>query len=315
MFLALCVGMGLFGCSPSPYSGFGGRYRHGGVFNGCNPVLCQDNENIVCALPDRDKGGCIYRIAKSGTIERTIESPTYLGFPDVSPDGKMIAYVNESTGVPAIWIADITGKNPRRLTTSRFPEMRPRFSSDGNSIAFARYMELSAPSRHTLELFIIGIDGQSELRLTNDNLTDLPVRFSQDGAHLYFTSERSWSAPTVRSDTAHLFKISLDTFAITPVLQLDLGAAGSCDLSMDEKTVAYIIAPQGDYAYDVFTCGIDGSNKQQRTTLRSFIGSVRFGFHNTHFTLDESRRGYGARSVYLYDLTSSSMTTISLPKH
>ena len=314
--MSLCL-LAVWGCAPGQSSGsFGARYLGGGTFRGCNPVLSPDGESLVCALPRAGAVGNIYSLPiETGHVRRIRESKFYLGFPDVSPDGRMIVYIAEPSGVPEVWIADISGENARRLTKSAFPEETPVFSGDGRSIAFVRRTSLADHSNLSSELFMIGIDGKSERRMTDDRCVDSPVRFSSDGAGLYFVSERSWEDVTLSDERAHLFRLSLDTLSIEPVLRLNLNAAsGCCDLSMDEKTVVFVDAPKNDFAYDVFTCNLDGSNRQKRTMLGSYIGSVRFGFHSQRFSYVEQRAGYGPPKMYVYDIDSSSAQKVALPE-
>lgn len=56
---------------------------------------------------------------------------------DVSPDGKRIAVVLSKDGNPALYITDINGENPVRLTPPpRAAEANPSWSPDGNQIVF-----------------------------------------------------------------------------------------------------------------------------------------------------------------------------------
>ncbi|HJZ79735.1 MAG TPA: winged helix-turn-helix domain-containing protein, partial [Pyrinomonadaceae bacterium] len=56
--------------------------------------------------------------------------------PDVSPDGKLIAFISKRSGIPALWVMDADGRNARRLTPDGTRAWRPRFAPDGQSIFF-----------------------------------------------------------------------------------------------------------------------------------------------------------------------------------
>ena len=266
------------------------------------------------ALPERQLFGNIYSLPVDGMDVRAIrKSATYLGFPDVSPDGRSIVYVSESSDFPAVWISDINGTNPRQLTNSKFPEESPIFSGDGTSIAFVRRMSIDDPNYSASEMFMIDINGQSEKRLTDDRYVDSPVRFSRDGAEIYFLSDRSWNGLDSAGKSSHLFKMSLATLSISPVLQLNLSAACGCDLSMDETTVVFVDAPNNDFVYEVYTCNLDGSDRQKRSELSSYVASVRFGFHSDRFVFIEQRNGRTPTNLYLYDISSSNTRQIKMP--
>src|SRR5262249_22742650 len=55
--------------------------------------------------------------------------------PDVSPDGKLIAFLSRRSGSVAIWLMEADGRNPRQLTAAGLP-WRPRFARDGQSVFF-----------------------------------------------------------------------------------------------------------------------------------------------------------------------------------
>jgi hypothetical protein len=75
-------------------------------------------------------------------------------------------------------------------------------------------------------------------------------------------------------------------------------------------TLVYVDDPNKDFAYDVFSCGIDGSNKQQRTKFGGYIGGVRFGFNPGQFTFLVEPKRSGVGDIYLYDLSTSTMKKV-----
>jgi len=79
-------------------------------------------------------------------------------YPDVSPDGKWLAFARTEVDITRIYIAPLAGGEARRLTDS--PSTLPRWSPDGVWIAFA-------PDRSVDRgIFMIRADGKKEHRLT-----------------------------------------------------------------------------------------------------------------------------------------------------
>src|SRR6185312_10124105 len=78
--------------------------------------------------------------------------------PQVSPDGKSVAYVvaelDQSTDKSNsdIWMVPVAGGDARRLTTSAGTDTHPRWSPDGKSIAF------SSNRGGTTQVWVLPID-------------------------------------------------------------------------------------------------------------------------------------------------------------
>ena len=116
-----------------------------------------------------------------------IESTFNDMIPQYSPDGRRIAFESGRSGEEEIWLADVDGSNPTRLT--RGPgrgQGAPRWSPDGRSIAF--------DSRR----------GERQLRHLDDRRRRLgpapgharsrrrhPPSWSRDGRFVYFGSNRT----------------------------------------------------------------------------------------------------------------------------
>jgi TolB protein len=79
-------------------------------------------------------------------------------FPDISPDGKWIAFTRTDPDAERVYIAPAAGGIARLLTKS--PGTVPRWSPDGRHIAFG------ANRNTTGGVFVIDPDGKNERRLT-----------------------------------------------------------------------------------------------------------------------------------------------------
>jgi Tol biopolymer transport system component len=56
--------------------------------------------------------------------------------PDVSPDGRLIAFTSQRNGISQIWLRQVDGGGEQPLTEG--PDWRPSFSPDSQSVAFIR---------------------------------------------------------------------------------------------------------------------------------------------------------------------------------
>ncbi len=90
--------------------------------------------------------------------------------PQVSPDGKLVAYVLTTIDPAAnksnsdVWVVPVAGGEPKRLTTSAGADNHPRWAPDGKSIAFVSTRGGSS------QIWLLPIDG-GEAR----QLTQLPI--------------------------------------------------------------------------------------------------------------------------------------------
>src|SRR5438094_4160239 len=96
--------------------------------------------------------------------------------PDISPDGKLIAF----SYLGDIWTVEAIGGVARPVTMHEAHEIYPVFSPDGRSIAFSS-------NRHgSYDVFTIPAVGGKPKRLTHDSASDLVTGWSPDGKQVLF---------------------------------------------------------------------------------------------------------------------------------
>ena len=83
-----------------------------------------------------------------------------------------------------IWIADTNGDNPRRLTSHPAVESKPKFSPDGEWLAF------SASYEDNTDVYVIAVTGGQAKRLTWHPQADTVNGWSNDGRYILFASAR-----------------------------------------------------------------------------------------------------------------------------
>lgn len=84
-----------------------------------------------------------------------------------------------------LWIADSSGKNPRRLTSDIGLETNPVFSPDGQTIAFSGQYDGNT------DVYTIPIAGGTPTRLTTHPSPDIVRGFTPDGKSVLFSSPRN----------------------------------------------------------------------------------------------------------------------------
>ncbi len=110
---------------------------------------------------------------------------------DISPNGQKVAFSSDRSGRPMIYVADIDGKNIKRLTYAGRYNSTPVWSPDGQRISFASNIG------GYYDIFIIDANGNNLKRLTQyssfsakRSSSEEPT-FSPDGRSIMFVNNSS----------------------------------------------------------------------------------------------------------------------------
>jgi Tol biopolymer transport system component len=149
------------------------------------PQFTPDGKTIVFVRRDGD----VYRVDADGkNFKRLTEGNKYVEFrlsakdahgstdgPDISPDGKRVAFVAVADGVPNVFVVDLDGGNRKQLTTRKTPCGRVRWSPDGKHLAFVSFEEKYP------QLFVVAADGGKPRQLTKLDGAVYFVNWTRDG--------------------------------------------------------------------------------------------------------------------------------------
>ena len=111
-----------------------------------------------------------------------------IGDPQISPDGKLVAFTVQTVDVAAnkkpvqVWIVPLEGGAPRQITQDGESNQRPRWSPDSRRIA---YLSDRAGSS---QIWMMDPDGRNATQVTNLATEADGHLFSPDGKNLLFTS-------------------------------------------------------------------------------------------------------------------------------
>jgi Tol biopolymer transport system component len=114
--------------------------------------------------------------------------------PQISPDGRRIAFTSAHSGRSEIWASDAQGLNPIRLASMPTLAGSPRWSPDGSQIAFDSLLPTG------WDVYVISSKGGEPRRVTWHEGSDVRPSWSRDGQWLYFGSDRGgtmqiWKMP------------------------------------------------------------------------------------------------------------------------
>ncbi len=143
----------------------------------------------------------------------------YYAYPAVH--GSTVVFQAEGS----LWRVDAAGGRAERLTGGEGLELHPRFSPDGQWIAFAGQYEGST------DVYVMPADGGVPRRLTHHAYAELPSAWAPDGSAIYFHSAR-----------AHPF-FARRTFRVPfeggPPEALPIGPASHLAMAEDGRTIAF----------------------------------------------------------------------------
>jgi tricorn protease len=125
-----------------------------------------------------------------------------------------------------LWVADLDGKNVRRLTSDHGVESHPVFSPDGKTIAF------SAQYDGNTDVYTIPVEGGSPKRLTWHPGVDTVRGFTPDGKAVVFSSPRH----VFTARYTQLFSVPVEGGMPT---QLPIPNGVQASYSPDGKRIAY----------------------------------------------------------------------------
>ncbi len=130
----------------------------------------------------------IWRIPPADAAAPTplISSTRWDSNPQVSPDGRYIAFASSRSGSTEIWMCDRDGANPVRLTSFDGPHTStPRWSPDGRQVAFTSWGDGLA------DLYVVDVEGGLPQRITPASSVDVAPSWSRNQQWIYFASNRS----------------------------------------------------------------------------------------------------------------------------
>src|SRR5215831_15807868 len=115
-----------------------------------------------------------------------INDTRLLAQPAISKDHIAFIYAGD------LWVADVDGKNVKRLTADEGTELNPTFSPDGSLIAFTGQYD------GNLDVYVVPVTGGVPTRLTWHPGPDVVQGFTPDGSAVLFTSPRAVFAGAYR---------------------------------------------------------------------------------------------------------------------
>lgn len=117
-------------------------------------------------------------IAMMTAIAASADSPLWMRYARISPDGSKIAFCYKGD----IYVVPSSGGQAVQLTTQPSYETQPVWSPDGTQIAFA------SDRKGNYDVYVMPATGGQPKRLTRNSARETPWSFSPDGKNIYFSA-------------------------------------------------------------------------------------------------------------------------------
>ena len=206
------------------------------------------------------------------TAASAAESPLWLRYSAISPDGKTIAFTYQGD----IFTVPSTGGVAKQLTTNPAYDSRPVWSPDGSTIAFASDREGS------LDVYVMPATGGTPKRLTTNSGSETPLAFRDNGTVLFSASEMPTSADIQfpSAQFPQVYSVSLNggrpvMFTSVAMDQIDVNPSNGTILYTDKKGYEDYWRKHhtSSIARDIWTANADGKTGFKKLT--DFAGEDR----------------------------------------
>jgi tricorn protease len=197
----------------------------------------------------------VFLAAAAGRAQEPIR---FARTPDISPDGKLVAF----SYLGDIWVVETIGGVARPVTMHEAHDFAPVFSPDGRMLAFSS-------NRHgSYDVFVVPVQGGKPRRLTFDSAADLVNSWSPDGKSILFASTRSTAFPA----TFELYSVPVEGGRVRRITKCE-GKEGVYSPNGDR--IAYVRGPgtwyrkgyRGSSNDDIWICDAAGNNNRRFTSF------------------------------------------------
>ncbi|HYL84334.1 MAG TPA: protein kinase [Candidatus Angelobacter sp.] len=202
--------------------------------------------------------------------------------PAISPDGKSVAFVSDSTGSRQVWIRLLAGGVPLQLTRDAGDHLSPRWSADSASLF---YYTPPASGSHEAIVWEISALGGTPRRLV-ESLSEVDP--SHDGKSLAFFRLKGGQIVLVRTDRDGGHAQVLAQFPSKT-------GCSQPRWSPDDASIAFILA--GDrWSDDLYYVSASGGTPRRATFEASFFSGYAWVPDGSGFVFSNAR---GSTLLYL----------------
>jgi eukaryotic-like serine/threonine-protein kinase len=247
-------------------------------------------------------------VGTNGQNKRTLTTlPGNAWGPRIAADGRSILFSVGSGATPDqthlggmvgrgqhdLYLANLDGSAPIRLTTTNAANVGWSWSPDGKTLAFTSTRD------GNWEIYLLSFPSQQVKRLTTNAAQDAWPSWTADGQGLIFMSTRD-SYP-------QLYRMNTDGTGVTRLLTSESSDTGPV-VSPDGKRIAYVAQIFGTNDSDIFVANIDGS-AATRLTMTNNNYHPTWSPDSTRIAFSSTRDGN--YNIYTMNADGSDLTRVT----
>ena len=165
-----------------------------------------------------------------------------------------VAYVSSRSGVPQIYLLDISTQSVVQVTNITEGACQPSWSPDGRKIVFISPCKGMDDIYYDSGLYIINADGSRLTPISTVPGGDFDPKWSPDGKSIAFTS--------LRTGQMEIFILSVDDESVIQITQgASTVASRQAAWSPDGTQIIYVVKRVG--VYQIWLMNADGTNPRQ----------------------------------------------------
>ncbi|WP_273833906.1 DUF5050 domain-containing protein [Guptibacillus sedimenti] len=259
-----------------PYLGYTGL--------GDSVKLSEDDRKVYFSYYQDGKES-IYRANIDGSAVEQIIHPDEERHrkPDLSPNGEKLLYLSQNRDrIQSLYIADLNGENPKKLTDDTIHVEEAVFSK--NKIYFVGMSaeavgKAEGETKEGFDLHSVDREGKNEQKLTDqDHFTMNHLAISTDGSELYYTLFNG------NSDKIYAYHVEDKRERRADWVPTEVGSLYDWDYDEEKQAFTYTdVSEESDsslFKYELYYRDLNGDKTKQLTTLESSVVSPDF-FHQS----------------------------------
>ncbi|MCA0993336.1 DUF5050 domain-containing protein [Guptibacillus hwajinpoensis] len=227
----------------------------------------------------------IYRANSDGSAVEQLTHPDEQRHrkPALSPNGEKLLYLSENRDrIQSLYIADVNGENPKKLTDDTIHVEEAVFSE--NEIYFVGMPaeavgKAEGETKEGFDLHSVDLDGENEQKLTDqDHFTMNHLAISTDGSELYYTLFNG------NRDQIYAYHVEDKRESMADWVPTEVGSLYDYDYDEEKQAFTYTdVSEESDsslFKYELYYRDLDEGETKQLTTLESSVVSPDF-FHQS----------------------------------